>query len=68
MSLPSYQEATSRLDWVALVAPYCRFADYRALCLVNRRFNKVFARLLWMDLLKAARLSGVDPGDGKSAT
>lgn len=61
--LPSYQEATSGPDWIQLVAPYCDFEDCRALCLVSRRFWNTFAPLLWRDLLRAARLSGLDPGD-----
>ncbi|KAG6009171.1 hypothetical protein E4U43_000040 [Claviceps pusilla] len=62
-SLPSYREATEAADWVQLISPYCRFNDYHALCLVNRHFNLVFLPLLWKDLFKAVRLSGLDPGD-----
>jgi hypothetical protein len=64
-SLPSYQEAIAKSDWLNLVAPYCNFDDYRALCLVNRRFQQIFAPRLWKDLFISARLAGVDPGDGK---
>lgn len=63
--LPSYQEATARPDWLKLVAPYCEFDDYRPLCLVCRRFRDVFAPLLWTDLFHAARLGGLEPGDGE---
>lgn len=64
-SLPSYHEAITRLDWLQPVAPYVRFADYRALCLVSRRFWAVFAPRLWTNLLRSARLSGLQSGDGK---
>lgn len=63
--LPSYQEATSGPDWLNLVAPYCKFEDYRALCQVSRQFRRVFAPRLWRDLLHSARLTGLDPGDGE---
>ncbi|KAG5932639.1 hypothetical protein E4U53_001237 [Claviceps sorghi] len=62
-SLPSYREATEAVDWVQLISPYCRLSDYFALCLVNRHFSTVFLPLLWKDLLRSARLSGLDPGD-----
>ncbi|POR34582.1 Leucine rich repeat domain containing protein [Tolypocladium paradoxum] len=62
-SLPSYQEATTRPDWLGLVAPYVQFADYRSLCLVSRRSWLLFAPRLWADLFAAVRLSGLDPGD-----
>jgi hypothetical protein len=65
-SLPSYEEATSRLDWLGLVAPFVEFSDYKILCLVNRRFWHVFAPRLWRDLLVAVRQAGLDPGDGES--
>ncbi|KAG6291647.1 hypothetical protein E4U46_000900 [Claviceps purpurea] len=62
-ALPSYQEAIEAVDWLQLVLPYCRFSDYHALCLVNRHFNDVISPLLWRDVLKSVRLSGLDPGD-----
>ncbi|KAG6060956.1 hypothetical protein E4U17_003026 [Claviceps sp. LM77 group G4] len=62
-ALPSYQEAIEAADWLQLVLPYCRFNDYPALCLVNRHFNDVISPLLWRDVLKSVRLSGLDPGD-----
>ncbi|PNY29211.1 Leucine rich repeat domain containing protein [Tolypocladium capitatum] len=62
-SLPSYRQATTTPDWLGLVAPYVRFADYRSLCLVSRRSWLIFAPRLWADLFAAARLSGLDPGD-----
>lgn len=64
-SLPSYQEATATADWLRLIAPYCRFDDYRALRLVNSHFHVVFSPFLWGDLFRAVRLSGLDQGDGK---
>ncbi|KAG6001458.1 hypothetical protein E4U21_004314 [Claviceps maximensis] len=62
-SLPSYREATEAGDWVRLISPYFKFKNYHSLCLVNRHFNLIFSPLLWNDLLKAVRLSGLDPGD-----
>ncbi|KAG5934722.1 hypothetical protein E4U60_003626 [Claviceps pazoutovae] len=62
-ALPSYQEAIEAVDWLQLVLPYCRFSDYHALCLVNRHFNDVISPLLWRDVFKSVRLSGLDPGD-----
>ncbi|KAJ6439487.1 leucine rich repeat domain-containing protein [Purpureocillium lavendulum] len=62
-ALPSYQEATSRPDWLRLTAPYVRFDDYRSLCLVSRRSWRIFAPCLWADLLRAVRRAGLDPGD-----
>ncbi|KAH8125748.1 hypothetical protein FP744_10002432 [Trichoderma asperellum] len=47
--LPSYQQATSRGDWLPLAAPYIAFTDYPALCCVNRRFWSVFAPRIWRD-------------------
>lgn len=64
-SLPSYHEATARPDWICLVAPYVPFGDYRSLCLVSRRFWGEFAPRLWGNLLRSARLAGLDPGDGE---
>ncbi|KAI9170927.1 Leucine rich repeat domain containing protein [Paramyrothecium foliicola] len=61
--LPSYEEATARLDWLDLVAPYVRFADYRALCLVSSHLWRVFAPRLWRDPLWSVRQFGLDPGD-----
>ncbi|KAK4248592.1 hypothetical protein C7999DRAFT_40216 [Corynascus novoguineensis] len=51
MDLPSYQDATTRPDWLALVAPYMRVRDYTRLCLVSRRFYRQFAPPLWNDPL-----------------
>lgn len=65
-SLPSYQEAIAETDWLGLVAPYVAFSDYRALCLVSGRFWRTFAPRLWRDILRAVRLCGLDPSDGKS--
>ena len=64
--LPSYEEAITRQDWLALVAPYVSFHDYCSLSLVNNRFWQIFAPLLWENPLKTVRLAGLDPSDGKS--
>ncbi|KAG5983315.1 hypothetical protein E4U55_000299 [Claviceps digitariae] len=61
--LPSYREATEGAHWVQLISPYCLWNDYHALCLVNRLFSSVFLPLLWKDLLRSVRLSGLDSGD-----
>ncbi|KAL7926424.1 hypothetical protein ACQKWADRAFT_318340 [Trichoderma austrokoningii] len=47
--LPSYQQATSRGDWLQLAAPCIAFTDYPSLCCVNRHFWSVFAPLIWKD-------------------
>ncbi|KAH7133360.1 hypothetical protein B0J13DRAFT_99993 [Dactylonectria estremocensis] len=62
-NLPSYHEATTRLDWLHLVAPFVASRDYPALCLVNGRFWHVFAPRLWFDLLLAVRHAGLQSGD-----
>ncbi|UNI24580.1 hypothetical protein JDV02_010315 [Purpureocillium takamizusanense] len=62
-SLPSYQEAMAKPDWLLLVAPYVQFDDYHSLCLVSRRSWRIFAPCLWADLLRAVRRAGLDPGD-----
>jgi hypothetical protein len=49
IGLPSYQEATKRPDWLALVAPYVPIRDYARLCLVSKRFFDEFAPRLWND-------------------
>ncbi|KAK0748527.1 hypothetical protein B0T21DRAFT_398594 [Apiosordaria backusii] len=51
---PSYQEATRRLDWVELIAPYVPIREYARLCLVDRRFYRHLAPRLWNDPLAAA--------------
>ncbi|KAI6780820.1 uncharacterized protein J7T54_007299 [Emericellopsis cladophorae] len=61
--LPSYAEATTRPDWVPVIAPYVDFPDYHSLCLVSRRFWAIFAPRLWRDLLISVRRAGVDPSD-----
>lgn len=63
--LPTYHEATARADWLALAGPYVQFADYRALCLVSRRFWRVFAPRLWGDILDSAARLGLDPAEGE---
>ncbi|KAH7320868.1 hypothetical protein B0I35DRAFT_201212 [Stachybotrys elegans] len=62
-SLPSYRAATTPVHWLEQIAPYVDFTDYPALCLVNHHCWGIFAPLLWNDLLRAARLSGLDPSD-----
>ncbi|KAK3314775.1 hypothetical protein B0H66DRAFT_563634 [Apodospora peruviana] len=56
---PSYQDATKRVDWLELAAPYVSFADYPRLCLVCKRFYKQFAPRLWHDPLTAALKLGL---------
>lgn len=63
-SLPSYQEAVGRSDWLGIVAPYASARDYASLCLVSRRFYRQFAPRLWIDPLRTVRVLGLDPGDG----
>ncbi|KAM0285835.1 hypothetical protein ACHAQH_001298 [Verticillium albo-atrum] len=58
---PSYQDATRRLDWLALVAPYVAVTDFPHLCSVNRHFCNVFAPRLWNDPLRTVRALGLDP-------
>lgn len=67
-TLPSYQAATTRIDWLAVVAPYVRFADYYALCLVDHRSWRIFAPRLWVNILRAVRRRGLNPSDGKWLT
>ena len=64
-TLPSYQEATSRSDWLEIAAPYFAIRDYARLCRVSRSFNRQFAARLWKDPLKAARLLGLHPNSGE---
>lgn len=59
--LPSYQEATRRLDWVELIAPYVPIREYARLCLVNRRFYRHLAPRLWNDPLATASTSAGRP-------
>ncbi|KAH8178190.1 leucine rich repeat domain containing protein [Sarocladium implicatum] len=59
--LPSYEEATTRQDWLELVAPYVSFRDYCSLSLVNSRFWHIFAPRLWENPLRTVRLAGLDP-------
>ncbi|KAF3361039.1 hypothetical protein VdG1_01048 [Verticillium dahliae VDG1] len=58
---PSYQDAISRLDWLALVAPYVAVTDYPHLCSVNSHFCSVFAPRLWNDPLRSVRVLGLEP-------
>lgn len=63
--LPSYQDATKRLDWLVLVAPYVRVRDYARLCRVSRRFYSHFAPRLWNDPVQVARSLGICRDDGE---
>lgn len=63
-SLPSYQEAVARSDWLEIAGPYVPVRDYASLCLVSRRFYNQFAPRLWIDPIRMVRLLGLDPGDG----
>ncbi|KAM3466949.1 hypothetical protein MY5147_008915 [Beauveria neobassiana] len=65
-SLPSYQEATTRADWLQVVSSYIHTSDYHALCLVNRHFWNLFAPLLWIDILATVRRRGLKPDDDLS--
>ncbi|KAL2265168.1 hypothetical protein VTJ83DRAFT_6268 [Remersonia thermophila] len=46
---PTYHEATTRPDWLTLVAPYVPLRDYARLCRVSQRFYREFAPRLWGD-------------------
>ncbi|KAI1811516.1 hypothetical protein GGS20DRAFT_579015 [Poronia punctata] len=61
--LPSYREATSKLDWLSLVAPWIPASSWVSCCLVNRRFYQYFAPRLWQDPLVTIRLLGLHPND-----
>ncbi|KAI3327846.1 hypothetical protein HD806DRAFT_531182 [Xylariaceae sp. AK1471] len=61
--LPSYSEATSRLDWLSLVAPFVPASSWTPCCLVDRRFYNHFAPRLWQDPLVTARQLGLHPND-----
>ncbi|KAL7943794.1 hypothetical protein V8C42DRAFT_328461 [Trichoderma barbatum] len=56
--LPSYQQATTRPDWLQLAAPFIAFTDYPSLCRVSRRFWLVFAPRLWRDPCAASKRLG----------
>ncbi|PHH65798.1 hypothetical protein CDD81_1525 [Ophiocordyceps australis] len=58
--LPSYGEATTRADWLAVAAPYVAFSDFTSLCLVSRRCWALFAPRLWCNVLVSARRAGLD--------
>ncbi|KAI1751160.1 hypothetical protein F4782DRAFT_531680 [Xylaria castorea] len=61
--LPSYGEATTRLDWLSLIAPYIPASVWTSCCLVDRRFYDRFAPLLWRDPLVTVRQLGLHPND-----
>ena len=52
MSLPSYQEATTRPDPWILIAPMLPSILLSNLCLVSKHFYEVFAPLLWFEPTK----------------
>ncbi|KAI0517310.1 hypothetical protein F5B22DRAFT_645943 [Xylaria bambusicola] len=61
--LPSYREATSRLDWLSLVAPFVPASSWTSCCLVDNRFYESFAPRLWQDPLVVIRQLGLHPND-----
>ncbi|TRX97318.1 hypothetical protein FHL15_001596 [Xylaria flabelliformis] len=61
--LPSYNEATTRLDWLSLVAPYVPASAWTCCCLVDCRFYSHFASRLWRDPLVTIRQLGLHPND-----
>ncbi len=63
-SLPSYQEAIQRPDWLELVAPYVSVRDFAGMARVSSRFYGYFAPRLWNDPLTAARRLGLHPDNG----
>ncbi|KAL7906967.1 hypothetical protein GGI35DRAFT_457370 [Trichoderma velutinum] len=56
--LPTYQQATTRPDWLQLAAPYIAFTDYPSLCRVSHHFWSVFAPQLWRDPCAASKRLG----------
>ncbi|KAI0448997.1 hypothetical protein F5B21DRAFT_75994 [Xylaria acuta] len=62
-TLPSYSEATTRLDWLSLVAPHVPASGWTCCCLVDRRFYDRFAPRLWRDPLVTVRQLGLHPND-----
>ncbi|KAI0407950.1 hypothetical protein F4802DRAFT_551951 [Xylaria palmicola] len=62
-TLPSYSEATSRLDWLSLVAPFIPASSWTSCCRVDRRFYNHFAPRLWRDPLVTVRELGLHPND-----
>ncbi|KAK1774570.1 hypothetical protein QBC45DRAFT_361611 [Copromyces sp. CBS 386.78] len=48
-TLPSYQAATRKLDWLELADPYIPIDCYARLCCVSWRFRKYFLPKLWAD-------------------
>ncbi|KAI1330612.1 hypothetical protein F5Y16DRAFT_338954 [Xylariaceae sp. FL0255] len=61
--LPSYSEATTGPDWLALVRSYVPASHWARCCLVSRRFYDHFASFLWQDPLVIIRLLGLHPND-----
>ncbi|KAI1426273.1 hypothetical protein F5Y12DRAFT_289761 [Xylaria sp. FL1777] len=61
--LPSYSEATSRLDWLWLAAPFVPASNWTSCCLVDSHFYNHFAPRLWQDPLGIIRHLGLHPND-----
>ncbi|KAI1438931.1 hypothetical protein GGR50DRAFT_690699 [Xylaria sp. CBS 124048] len=61
--LPTYGDATSRLDWLSIVAPYVPASSWASCCLVDHRFYAQFAPFLWQDPLVTIRKLGLHPND-----
>lgn len=62
--LPSYRQATSKKDWLELVAAHVSIHDYKNLCLVNKQFHATFApRLFRSPLDMAGQLTVVSEPD-----
>ncbi|KAI0200653.1 hypothetical protein F4808DRAFT_460754 [Astrocystis sublimbata] len=60
---PSYSAATTRLDWLSIVAAYIPASCWTCCCLVDRRFYHHFAPRLWQDPLVTVRQLGLHPND-----
>lgn len=63
--LPTYHEAVTPADVVALFKPYVLLSDLPALCRVSTHYWQTFAPLLWEDVLRTARRTGLQPADGE---
>ncbi|KAK2071587.1 hypothetical protein P8C59_005996 [Phyllachora maydis] len=66
-TLPSYQDAVRRGDWLALAAPYTALRDAAGLSRVSTSFYRAFAPRLWSDPVRAARRLGLGHDDGDAA-
>lgn len=63
--LPSYQEATTRRDWLDIVLPYVDVGDYFKLLFVSKRFYSKIAPRLWQNPLRSIHSLGLDWETGK---